>query len=90
MSLTKLSLGGNNLYMTSLFPHRESLVSDIPLGTGILKSLFYGVYCSNLLKRSSDCCMKVGERRNLRISMLIPAFLSWALGLIAALPTMSG
>jgi hypothetical protein len=30
MSLTKLSLGGNNLYMTSLFPARESLLSDIP------------------------------------------------------------
>jgi hypothetical protein len=32
MSLTKLSLGGNNVYMTSLFPPRESLVSDIPAG----------------------------------------------------------
>jgi hypothetical protein len=34
MSLTKLSLGGNNVYMTSLFPPRESLVSDIPAGDG--------------------------------------------------------
>jgi hypothetical protein len=45
-SLTKLSLGGNNFYMTSLFPPRESLVSDIPAGesgTGILKIFFYGV-----------------------------------------------
>jgi hypothetical protein len=25
MSLTKISLGGNNLYMTSLFPPKESL-----------------------------------------------------------------
>ncbi len=38
MSLTKLSPGGNNLYMTSLFPPSESLVSDIPArGTNIEK-----------------------------------------------------
>ncbi len=43
MSLTKLSLGGNNLYMTSLFPPRESLVSDIPAGDGNIEKLFYGV-----------------------------------------------
>ncbi len=45
ISLTKLSLGGNNLYMTSLFLPRESLVSDIPafLGTGISESFFYVV-----------------------------------------------
>jgi hypothetical protein len=40
MSLTKLSLGGNSLYMTSLFPPRESLVSDIPAGDGNIKKLF--------------------------------------------------
>jgi hypothetical protein len=40
MSLTKLSLGGNNLYMTSLFPTRESLVSDILAGDGNIKKLF--------------------------------------------------
>jgi hypothetical protein len=40
MSLTKLPLGGNNFYMTSFFPPRESLVSDIPAGTGISKSFF--------------------------------------------------
>jgi hypothetical protein len=40
MSLTKLSLGGNNLYMTSLFPPRESLVSDIPAGDGNIEKLF--------------------------------------------------
>jgi hypothetical protein len=41
MSLTKLSLGGNNLYMTSsLFPPRESLVSDIPAGDGNIASFF--------------------------------------------------
>jgi hypothetical protein len=39
MSLTKLSLGGNNLYMTSLFPPRESLVSDIPAGDGNIEKL---------------------------------------------------
>jgi hypothetical protein len=42
MSITKLSLGGNNLYMTSLFPPRESLVSDIPAGDGNIEKLFYG------------------------------------------------
>ncbi len=49
MSLIKLSLGGNTLYMTSLFPPRESLVSDILAGDGILKSFFYGVCgeCTN-------------------------------------------
>ncbi len=40
MSLTKLSLGGNNLYMTSLFPIRESFVSDIPAGDGTIEKLF--------------------------------------------------
>jgi hypothetical protein len=44
MSLTKLSLGRNNLFMTSLFPPRESLVSDIPAGGGNIEKLFYGVY----------------------------------------------
>jgi hypothetical protein len=36
MSLTKLSLGGNNLI-------RESLVSDIPDGDGKIDNLFYSV-----------------------------------------------
>jgi hypothetical protein len=43
MSRTKLSLGGNNLYKTSLFPPRESLVSEIPAGDGNIEKLFYGV-----------------------------------------------
>jgi hypothetical protein len=43
MSLTKLSLGRNNLYMTSQFPPKESLVSDIPAGDGNVEKLFYGV-----------------------------------------------
>jgi len=44
MSLTKFFLGGNNLYMTSLFPPRESLVKDIPAGEGNIEKLFYGVF----------------------------------------------
>ncbi len=43
MSLTKLSLGWNNLFMTSLFPARESLVSDIAAGDGNIVKLFNGV-----------------------------------------------
>jgi hypothetical protein len=40
MSLTKLCLGGNNLYKTSLFPPRKSWVSDIPAGDGNIDKLF--------------------------------------------------
>jgi hypothetical protein len=43
MPLTKLFLGWNNLYMTPLFPARESLVSDIPAEDGNIEKLFYGV-----------------------------------------------
>jgi hypothetical protein len=43
MSLTKLPLGGNNLFMTSLFPPRESLVVTSGLGTGNSRTFFYGV-----------------------------------------------
>jgi hypothetical protein len=43
MSFIKLSLGGNNLYMTSFFPPMESLVSDIPAGDGNIKKVFYSV-----------------------------------------------
>jgi hypothetical protein len=46
MSLTKLSLGGNNDVTSKLFPPRESLVSDIPAGDGNIKKLFYGVQSS--------------------------------------------
>jgi hypothetical protein len=42
MSLTKLSLGGNNDVKYKLFSPKESLVSDIPSETGISKSFFYG------------------------------------------------
>ncbi len=40
MSHTKLSLGGNNLYITSIFPPRESLVSEILAGDGNIEKLF--------------------------------------------------
>jgi hypothetical protein len=40
MSLTKLSLGGNNDIIYKLFPPRESLVSDIPAGDGNIEKLF--------------------------------------------------
>jgi hypothetical protein len=43
MSLTKLSLGGNNDVIYKLFPPRESLVSDIPAGDGNIEKFFYGV-----------------------------------------------
>ncbi len=39
MSLTKLSLGGNNDVIYKLLPPRESLVSDIPAGDGDIKKL---------------------------------------------------
>jgi hypothetical protein len=38
MSLTKLSLSGNNEVLYKLFP--ESLVSDIPAGDGKIEKLF--------------------------------------------------
>jgi hypothetical protein len=40
MSLTKLSLGGNNDVINKLFPPKESLVSDIPAGNGNIEKLF--------------------------------------------------
>jgi hypothetical protein len=48
MSPTKVSLGGNNLYMTSLFPPKESLVSDFPARDGNIEKLFYGVKGNNI------------------------------------------
>jgi hypothetical protein len=66
MSLTKLSLGGNNLYMTSLFPPRESLVSDNPAGDGNIEKLFLRCCLSFLslpvCRRSSLLTGKGGER----------------------------
>ncbi len=40
MSITKLSLGGNNDVIYKLFPPRESLVSDLPAGNGNFEKLF--------------------------------------------------
>jgi hypothetical protein len=42
MSLTKLSLGGNNDVIYKLFPPRESLVGDIPAGDGVSARLKKG------------------------------------------------
>jgi hypothetical protein len=41
MSLTKLSLGGNNDVIYKLFLPRESFVSDILVGEGNIEKLFY-------------------------------------------------
>ncbi len=46
MSLTKLPMGRNNSVMTSLFPPRECLVVTSRLGTGNLRTFFYGVLYS--------------------------------------------
>jgi hypothetical protein len=51
MSLTKLSLVGNNDVINKLFPPRESLVSDIPAGDGNIEKLFYGVVTKKRLLR---------------------------------------
>jgi hypothetical protein len=56
MSLTEFFLGGYNLYMTSLFPPRESLVSDIPAGDGNIEKLFYGVLVIGWPNLSSVQC----------------------------------
>jgi hypothetical protein len=40
MSLTRLSLGGNNDVIYKIFLPRESLVSDIPAGDGNIEKLF--------------------------------------------------
>jgi hypothetical protein len=45
MSLTKLSLGGNNDVIYKLFPPRESVVSDIP-GREYQKA-FFTIYVEN-------------------------------------------
>jgi hypothetical protein len=44
MSLTKLSLYGNNDVIYKLFPPRESLVSDIPARDGNISKSFFTVY----------------------------------------------
>ncbi len=49
MSLIKLSLGENNLYVTSLFPPRVSLVNDVPAEDGNVANLFCSVYAGFLV-----------------------------------------
>jgi hypothetical protein len=44
MTLTKLSLAGNN---QNIFTARENLVSDIPPGDGKIATLFYSVCFRN-------------------------------------------
>jgi hypothetical protein len=51
MSLPKLSLGENYDVMYKLFLPRESLVSDIRVGTGISISFFYGVLNCKLINQ---------------------------------------
>jgi hypothetical protein len=41
MSLTKLSLGGNNDVIYKVFPPRESLDRDIPAGDWNIEKLFF-------------------------------------------------
>jgi hypothetical protein len=41
MSLTKLSMGGNNDVIYKLFPPRESLVSDITAADGDIEKHFF-------------------------------------------------
>jgi hypothetical protein len=56
MSLTKLSLDGNNFF---LFPYRKRLVSDIPAGSGKTANLF--LQCIALVVKSSYCTVKTRE-----------------------------
>ncbi len=61
MSLTKLSLGGNNLYMTSLFLPRESLVSGIPAGDGKIEKLFLRCICRTAREKVICCGANAGR-----------------------------
>ena len=47
MSLTKLSLGGNNDVIYKVFLPRENLVSDIPAGDKNIEKLFLRCMVSN-------------------------------------------
>jgi hypothetical protein len=59
MSLTKLSVGGNNDVMYKLIPPRESFVSDIPVRTEISKSFFLG--CKQIWPGELALFQKWGE-----------------------------
>jgi hypothetical protein len=60
MSLTKLSLAGNN------FPARESLVSDIPVGDGKTAKLFYSVSCTYLYRGGHPRCLHLSVPKHRR------------------------
>jgi hypothetical protein len=94
MSFTKLSLGGNISYMTSLFPPRESLESDIPAGDSIFKSFFYGVVqvlskelgkkCC--IQRSNNCIENKSKREGSgKISSFLKKDFVWSLDFIPAI-----
>jgi hypothetical protein len=50
MSLTKLSLDGNNDVIFKLFPLRVSLVSDIPAGDGNIEKFF--LWCNHFVAKA--------------------------------------
>jgi hypothetical protein len=56
MSLTILSLGGNNDVKYKLCPPRESLVSDISAGDGNIEKLFFTVciLTKTIIKEQTD------------------------------------
>jgi hypothetical protein len=56
LSLTKISVAGNNLYKTSLFPPRESLVSDNPARDGKIVTFFCNVLLLNqiIIEKNND------------------------------------
>ncbi len=63
MSLTKLSLGGNNDVMYKLFLPRESLASDIPAADGNIEKLFLrctAIYLVFRVKKHVNCLCNVG------------------------------
>jgi hypothetical protein len=63
MSLTKLSLGGNNDVIYKLFPPRESLVSDIPAGDRNIEKLFLQCSFSSKNKAGSSTWSRQLPRR---------------------------
>ncbi len=74
-----LSLGGNNLYMTSLFPPRESLVSDIPAGDGNIEKLFYGV-----LLTLCSCCEDISSHKSHQSSLVVAIESTFAVSVCGA------
>ncbi len=65
--------------MTSLFPLRESLVSDSRLGTGISKSFFYGVPTETLDDGEGKVCRRGGGKGNLLVVTTIMDSLMFAI-----------